>query len=320
VGTPANSKSAPNRHLVFSRKNLNGFPLSFKIVISFIIIVLVGSLIIIKFFKEKTMRHHSKIAVVILWALLSIAVPLLANAADSKAEVDPKADQVLRQMCDYLKAQKHIIARAETSYESILDSGQKLTYMNQVMIYLKRPDRLYIHRTGMIRNQDIFYNGKTLTLYSRNKNVYASTEVPPTIDEMLDYATDVLNLPAPGSDLFYSDVYEGLTSDVYSGTYVGKNRINGVLCHHIAFRAGDVDWQLWIEAGDEPIPRKYIITSKWITGAPEYSMTIREWDTKTIIPESRFQFNPPKGANRIMFLTPEEINAARAKIVKEHQK
>ncbi len=266
------------------------------------------------------MRHHSKVTVVILWALLSILVPVLANATDRSQEVDPEADKILRQMCEYLKTEKHVIVRAETSYESILDSGQKLTYVNQVQIYLKRPDRLYIHRTGMIRNQDVFYNGKTLTLYSRNKNVYASTKAPPTIDEMLDYATEVLNLSAPGSDLFYSDAYQGLTSDVYAGIYVGKNRVNGALCHHLAFRAGDVDWQLWIETGDRPVPRKYIITSKWITGAPEYSMTIYDWDTKTDIPESRFQFNPPEGASRIMFLTPEEINAARAKIIKEHQK
>ncbi len=268
--------------------------------------------------KEKIMSFRPRTILLIC----SIFLPLLfssVKAAEVSSSVEPEADKVLRQMSDFLKAQKHFVIRAETSYESMLDSGQKLTYLNQITTYVKRPNRLYIHRTGMVRNQEIFYDGSSLTLYSRNKNMYASAKVPGTIDEMLDYATQVLNLPAPGGDLFYSHVYEGLMSDVLSGIYVGKNKVNGVLCHHLAYRGADVDWQLWVEAGDKPIPRKYIITSKWTTGAPEYSLTIYEWDSEKVIPEERFHFKAPEGALRIRFLSEKEVKDIKRKI-KERQK
>ncbi len=264
------------------------------------------------------MSYQPRIIFFVFAIMFSMLAPA-AGAGDDRPQVDPEADKVLRQMSDFMKAQKHFVIRAETSYESLLDSGQKLTYMNQVEVYLKRPDRLYVERTGMIRNQEIFYDGSSLTLYSRNRNMYATAKVPQTIDEMLDYATDVLNLAAPGGDLFYSDIYEGLMSDVISGMYVGKNKINGVLCHHLAYRGSEVDWQLWVEAGDRPIPRKYIITSKWMTGAPEYSLTIYEWDSEKVIPEDRFHFKAPEGATRIRFLSDQEVKTVKKKL-KELQK
>ncbi len=241
-------------------------------------------------------------------------VPL--SYAQDATRVDPKADKILRDMSNYLKAQKQLTIKAETSYESIMDSGEKLTFFNQVEISIKRPNKLYSHRIGMIRNQEIFYNGKTLTLFSLNNRLYAVASVPSNLDEMLEFATEKLNLVAPGSDLLYSDVYEGLMSDVISGSYIGQNIVNGRLCHHLAYRGGEVDWQIWIQAQGDPIPRKYVITSKWLTGAPEYTLTINYWDSSSKIPDEKFQFDPPKDAKRINFLTPEQIKALTKKAKK----
>ena len=254
--------------------------------------------------------------------LILFAIFLLSSASygeKSNPNVDPMADKVLKQMSDYLKGLDHFMVRAETAYETVLDNGQKLTYLNQVAVYLQRPNRLYVHRTGMVRDQEIFYNGKTLTIFGRKKKLYAVAQVPSTLDEMFDYAISELHLPAPGCDLFYTDVYEGLMADVESGTYVGKNKVNGVMCHHLAYRNSEVDWQLWVEEGPRPIPRKYIITSKWVTGAPEYSMTVLELDSKTPIPDAIFTFKPPKDAKKIAFLTPSQIDTLKRQI-KEHRK
>ncbi len=260
------------------------------------------------------MFKHMKLVLFAAFVMVSFLSQTPVSASGNVTQVEPKADKILKQMSNYLKSQQHFIAQAETSYESILDSGQKITYLNQVNIYLKRPDRLYVRRTGMIRNQDIFYDGNTLTLYSRNKHMYASAKVPPTLDQMFDYAIDELHLVAPGSDLLYSDVYQGLMSDVISGMYIGTNKVNGILCHHLAFRGKEVDWQLWVEAGNRPIPRKYVITSKWTAGSPEYSLTILSWDSEKAIPEGRFHFEPKEGDVKVVFLKPDEINGAKKRI------
>ncbi len=246
-----------------------------------------------------------------------LLLPSISYSENS--DIDPMADKILRQMSEYLKGLDHFIIRAETAYETVLDTGQKLTYLNQVSVYLQRPNRLYVHRTGMIRDQEIFYNGKTLTIFGRKKRLYAIAQVPPTLDSMFDYAISQLHLTAPGSDLFYTDVYGGLMGDVESGMYIGKNKVNGIMCHHLAYRGSEVDWQLWVEDGPCPIPRKYVITTKWVTGAPEYSMTILDFDSKTPIPGPIFIFKPPKDAKRVAFLTPSQIERLK-KHIKEQRK
>ncbi len=240
-------------------------------------------------------------------------VPFAAIANDDGPNIDPKADTILRQMCDYMAHQKHFIVKAETTHESILDNGEKLMFLNQVTVYLKRPDKIYSYRKGMVRNQEIFYDGKKLTLYSKGLNLWASTPAPSTIDKAMDFAISELGLSAPGGDLFYSDAYKGLMEDVISGAYIGENEVGGIPCYHLAFRGADVDWQIWVQKGDKPLPRKYVIISKWTTGAPEYTMTIKQFDASTPIPDERFNFIPPKGASRIAFALHDKIKSVLKK-------
>jgi hypothetical protein len=44
-----------------------------------------------------------------------------------------------------------------------------------------------------------------------------------------------------------------------------------VLCDHLAFRQLDTDWQLWVEKGSRPLPRKIVITTRYEVGDPQFS-------------------------------------------------
>jgi hypothetical protein len=186
-----------------------------------------------------------------------------ANAAETTTEqtspFDPTADKVLKSMDAYLKAEKSLAMTGETLLDIVSDDGQVITYTTQVELSVKRPDKLYARRTGLIRNQEIFYNGKDLVLHSLQYKVYAKKKVPPTISEMLTFATARLGLQAPGGDLLYNDVYDGMMSDAVSSAYLGTVLVDGVECHHLAYRGENVDFQLWIETGDAPKPKRYMI-------------------------------------------------------------
>ena len=67
-----------------------------------------------------------------------------------------------------------------------------------------------------------------------------------------------------------------------------------------------MDWQIWVKAGDEPLPMKYVITTKWMTGAPQYSVQLSNWNTKPVIASSRFKFVAPKGADKLEALPVDE--------------
>jgi len=143
-------------------------------------------------------------------------------------------------------------------------------------------------------DQEIIYDGKTITVYSKSVEFYATATSPPTIKETLDYLIEKHDMVTPGSDLLDKDVYDRLMEDTMSGFYVGESLVDGVRCHHLAFRGKEVDWQTWVQAGDKLLPWKYVITSKWITCSLQYILRISNWDISTDLPDKVFEFKPPK--------------------------
>ena len=66
-------------------------------------------------------------------------------------------------------------------------------------------------------------------------------------------------------------------------------------CRQLAFRTDEVDWQLWIEEGERPLPCCYTITSRWVYAAPQYTVTFTNWRTNPDLPTKTFQFTAPDG-------------------------
>jgi hypothetical protein len=106
-------------------------------------------------------------------------------------------------------------------------------------------------------------------------------------------------ITAPGADILGSHIYDDLMADVIVAKHVGRGVIDGVECEHLAFRDLNVDWQLWVDVGDRPIPRKYVITSNAVGAAPQYTLRIKEWKTDVPVGADAFVFTPPQGANKV---------------------
>lgn len=130
-------------------------------------------------------------------------------------------------------------------------------------------------------------------------NVYAQIESPgSSVEEALEELRASTGLDAPGADLLAGDPYAILTDGVTQGDVVGSAFVGGVECDHLAFRTDMVDWQIWISKGDMPLPLKYVITTKWVTGAPEYSLRLGNWKTEGA-EAAEFAFTPPADARKV---------------------
>ncbi|HXV78534.1 MAG TPA: DUF2092 domain-containing protein [Candidatus Binatia bacterium] len=218
------------------------------------------------------------------------------------AGIQPEAEKLLRRMSDYIKGLQKFTVRTENTIEAVLTSGQKLQFNSPAMASVWRPNRLRADRKGDILSQEFFYDGKNLTLYNPKENLYATTPVPPTIDAMLDFAREKLDVIAPGAELMYSNSAERMLKESSSGFVVGPSVVAGVKSTHLAFRGAEVDWQIWIEDGDKPLPRKFILTSKKVAGEPQFTVLMRSWDLNPKLTEKEFTFTPTKGAKKIEFL------------------
>ena len=254
------------------------------------------------------MRYLSIFSLVIL-AVLLLVMPM-GTAGANPYGVGAKADKLLREMSDYLAVIPHFTVHVEASQEVLSDQGQKLMFDRQANIAVQRPDRFVAQRKGEFRDQVMYYDGAQLTLHDRTVNFFATVTALPTIDETLNFATETLGLSAPGGDLIYSDVYGGLMQGVTSGQVVGQTVVAGVPCYHLAFRGAEVDWQIWIEVGEKPFPRKYVITSKWLAAAPQYAVRLTQWDTETALSDDQFRFQKPEGAVEIDFFNRQVMEEA----------
>ena len=101
------------------------------------------------------------------------------------------------------------------------------------------------------------------------------------------------------ADLLLTNSYDTLIAGVLEAKYIGRGVIDDRECEHLAFRNFDTDWQLWVEVGASPIPRKMVITSKTLNSAPQYTLRIKSWKTNVEPAPDAFSFVPPPNAQRL---------------------
>jgi hypothetical protein len=235
-----------------------------------------------------------------LAVVIAAGAPAVAPA--QPAGIDPQAEKLLRASTAFLGSQKKFSAETRSTIELVTTWGQKLQFDNVVAIAVQRPNKLHAKRVGDLIDQAFYYDGKSLTLHNPSQKFYASVPAPGTIEEALDFARTKLDIVAPAGDLVYKNAYEILTEGVTSGFVVGKGVVDGVRCDHLAFRAPHVDWQIWIQEGKQPLPRKLVITTRDLANAPQFSVVVTKWKLAPAFDDGLFSFKPPKAARKVDFL------------------
>jgi hypothetical protein len=232
-----------------------------------------------------------------LCALSALAADV--KPTDAKPVVDPSADKLLRRMGEYLAEAPFFSVNAEIWQDVQLGSGQQVQAGRSVDLQVRRPDRFHAAVHSTRRNRELFYDGKSITLLNRIQNFYGTIPAPAALDQALDTATERFGIQMPLEDLIVSDPYQSAMQKIVSGRDIGPVTVLGTPCEHLAFSLGAVDWQIWIEDGLRPVPRKIVITYKDEEGTPEYTAIFSHWDFQTKLPDFLFTFEAPPGASKI---------------------
>lgn len=227
----------------------------------------------------------------------ALATVFITFTAQSVRADDPM--KLLKAMADYSAAQKSISANFDSDIEVVTPDLEKIQFTSSGKLQLSRPDKLRISRTGGYADVQLVYDGKTVSIYGNNAKAYVQADLSGTIDQLVDLIQLKSGAALPGADLFLSNSYDELMSNVILAKHIGQGVVDGVECEHLAFRGIDTDWQIWIESGARPVPRKYVITSKTLAGAPQYTLKIRDWKTDDIPDADTFAFKAPAGATKV---------------------
>jgi hypothetical protein len=156
---------------------------------------------------------------------------------------------------------------------------------------VRRPDRMHFRTTGSEETEG-WYDGRRLTLAMHGERVFAQARMPETLDRAHDSATERYGVSLVGADLLYSRPDRALLSGSATGGYVGVEQVDGRACDHVAFKDSGVEWELWIEQGDNPLPRRMRV--RYTGGKPRQAdVRFVEWVAKPDAPDQLFRPSLP---------------------------
>ena len=224
-----------------------------------------------------------------------------SQSAEPETIIEPEADAALRRMSAYLGGLQSFRVDTTTTDEFVTNEGQKIQFVKETRLAVRRPDKLWADRTGPAGHAVLRYDGKQISVHSAELGVYAVEPAPPNLASMIDFARDNLGMDAPAGDLLLPETYQALMDGVRVGRYIGRERLGDVHAHHLAMTEKDVDWQLWIKDGPDPVPLRYVITTKSLAEQPQFVAELKNWRPNEPLSDEQFAFQPPAAAKRMKF-------------------
>ena len=225
------------------------------------------------------------------------------------------AQVILKAMSDYVSRARDLSVTYDADVEVVTPSVEKIQFSASGSVTMSRPNKFRMTRTGGYADVELVSDGSTVTVLDRDGNRFAQISAAATFDEVVDRLRTEASVELSGADLLLSKPYDALMAGVLESKHVGRGVVEGVECEHLAFRNMDTDWQIWIEVGDRPVPRKYVITSKAVGAAPQYTLRLRDWKTEINPASDAFVFKPPEGSHGVAITVLSNIDEIPAGVI-----
>jgi hypothetical protein len=219
--------------------------------------------------------------------------------AKDVSDIDPDAIDAVKKMAAYLHTLKSYQIIDDVTQDDVLEDGLIVQSTSKVDYLLARPNRMRIEVTSDERHRLYLYDGKNFTVWARLVNYYATVPAPPTIGELFEKVTDKYDIELPLYDLYNWGNKDEDINKIKTAIDVGPSAVNGVTCEHYAFHQEGVDWQIWIQLGEFPLPRKLVITTLTDDARPQHSDTLT-WNLAPSFNDGAFAFDPPPDAKHVL--------------------
>ena len=235
----------------------------------------------------------------------STAAPPGATDPVSELTVSQReARALLKAMADHLAGLQSFTVNFRDGYDVVQATGQKIEFGETRRITLARPNQLRVEEIASDGRLDLaLFDGKDITVFNADTNLFARAPQPGTVDDALVYFVRDLRMRMPLAKLLTTRLPTEWPKRVKTVDYVESVDIAGVRTHHVAGRTDAVDFQYWIKDGPSPLPLRVVLTYSGEPGQPQFWANFSDWNTSPRLPGTTFQFTPPAGARQIAFAT-----------------
>jgi hypothetical protein len=227
-----------------------------------------------------------------------------ANPATAAETPSLTTDELLNQVCDFLKSKQSFTVDMDITYDNTLESGSKVQYSAYNQVSVQKPNMLRTNFVGDEAERSFYYNGKFFTLSSPDRNVFSTKEAPATLDELVNVIEEKYGFTIPMSNLFVNNPCSAIEKATEEPLYIGSDFVNRVETDHLLIVTDDWDGQLWISQETPPLIKKVIITYKKLPNFPQYTVLFSNWNFNPSISPDIFEFKPSEDDVQIEMLPP----------------
>jgi hypothetical protein len=245
----------------------------------------------------QAIARQALIAVLVI-ALPGIPSAFAAPAAAPSREIDRRALDLIKAATARLEGAKTFSFRTRNTPGNSGDGNPFASFFADGHFAVMHPDKLRAKVRGDAPALDVFFDGKTLTVYQPNLNLYATSDDPRTREALIPFALQRAGVLFPLADVLAGDPRTTLTNRVTHARYEGATTIAGKQCEHGVFAAPGVEWELWIDARNS-LPCRLTGRLLEMPGAPRFAVDFYDWKLDPPLQAGSFGFAKPPGAGQL---------------------
>jgi hypothetical protein len=187
-----------------------------------------------------------------------------------------------------------------SGYDAIQPDGQSIEFGDYRRILIDRPNGMRVDRVRSDGEQGVMlFDGKTVTVFNQNDNVYSRQPLTGSVDDALVYLVKDLQVAFPLARLLHTGFPKMVEERFSEVRLVEESVLFDTVTNHLAIRTAEVDVQMWITQGDQPLLQRIIIVYKNAPGQPQFRAYLDDWTIAPLMEDDAFNFNPPEGAEQI---------------------
>ena len=242
--------------------------------------------------------------------LLCIILPGLLctahlHAQSRKTEAVParRIDTVAVSILDKMSAMIGDLGSCSVTIKSNYDISSKelglIKHSDEEKLYLHGADKLLVKAEGDRGSRDFYFNGKTLSYYSMDRNQYGQIETALPVMDMIDTVSKLYGIEFPAADFLYPSFVDDILIETKNLVYLGLTKVDGQECYHIAGTTKDKTFQFWISDDAFSLPLKMVIVYTGKEMNPQYEAVLTDWQINPNLPDALFEFSAPHRSKRI---------------------
>lgn len=208
-------------------------------------------------------------------------------SAPKAGPIDPRVLAQLKRMSEYLVGLRQFRVEAVDAREEVVAAPTRVHLQSRQVYDVKRPDRLRLRSKGERTDALLTFDGAQCRISDPVGQGDVVIPVKGDLPALFAAVEGQCAFTLPFSDLLYGDVYSRLVGSLSSARYLGVSTMYGHECHQLSCVSGGAEWQLWVAADGEPIPRRLLVRYRDEPNAPCYNVnfeSIRPIDGETAEP------------------------------------